>query len=406
MISKRKFSNHQASGRICTDSIVSVSARGSVAVGCPDAAAPVADRSRESLSILRPDRGMTKPPGLASANMRRLALIKLLSLAFLSMAQAQPDPTTFAAYIQLQRPVLINADLWTDRPEILAAGYGFEGIMGVPGLFNAGDLNLAIEAGAGVNMDWSGLDPVPPLRNLTSAASPIGVASAGFGTYPLYADAMPIEVSWPLLAGTVAPENIAITLNTGETVNPVAAALNPNYDHNERHVIVVFGHFGNRLTPGTPGAVYPVNVSFVEGTSAMMAVGPNGPVSVTGLSRASSNPYVAGPSLVGAKLNHFSPVGDFPPPALNGAFPNDAYTLYGDDAQYRLRLFTSGGFSPDGVSGFLPTDFEQSFRLHAVDVNGNEVVITQTGVSYDLGVGKVEVIGLAEVMSLHTSHSS
>jgi len=329
--------------------------------------------------------------------MSRLALIKLLSLAFLSMAQAQPDPTTFAAYIQLQRPVLINADLWTDRPEILAAGYGFEGIMGVPGLFNAGDLNLAIEAGAGVNMDWAGLDPVPPLRNLTSAASPIGVAAAGFGTYPLYADAMPIEVSWPLLPGTVAPENIAITLNTGETVNPVAAALNPNYDHNERHVVVVFGRFGNRLTPGTPGAVYPVNVSFVEGNSSMMAVGPNGPVSVTGLSRTSSNPYVAGPSLVGAKLNHFSPVGDSPPPALGGAFPNDAYTLYGDDAQYRLRLYTSGGFSPDGVSGFLPTDFEQSFRLHAVDANGNEVVITRTGVSYDLGVGKVQVVGLAEV---------
>ena len=335
--------------------------------------------------------------GILPKPILRVALIKLLYLAFLPVGVAQPDPTSFAAYVQLQRPVLINADLWTDRPQILAAGYGFEGIMGVPGLLSAADLNLAVAAGAGVNLDWANLNPVPPFRNLTSAASSIGIASVGFGAYPLYADAMPIEVSWPMLPGTVAPENIAITLNTGETVTPVAAALNPNFDHNERHVIVVFGRFGNRLAPGTPGAVYPVNVSFVQGLSPMMAVGPNGTVSVTGLSSPSSNPYVAGPSLVGAKLNHFSPVGDSPPAALNGAFPNDAYSLYGNDAQYRLRLYTSGGFSPDGVSGFLPTDFEQSFRLHAVDQSGNKVLITRTGVIYDLGVGKVEVVGLAEV---------
>src|SRR5690606_27155856 len=133
------------------------------------------------------------------------------------------------------------------------------------------------------------------------------------------------------------------------------------------HVIVVFGEFANRLTPDTPGAVYPVSVAFVQGSSPLMGVGPEGPVSIVGLSAPSSHPYVAGPALVGAKLSRFSPAGDFPPPALNGAFPNDAYTLYGDDAQYRLRLFTSGGFSPDGVSGFLPTDFQTFFRLHAQD---------------------------------------
>src|SRR5690606_30847046 len=121
----------------------------------------------------------------------------------------------------------------------LAANYGFEGIIGIPGL-QIGNLDLAKDAGAGVNWDWAELDPTPPLRNLTSAASVIGLAAAGFGAAPTYADAMPIEVSWPLLPSSVSPENIAITLNTGEVVTPVAAALNPNYDHNERHVIVVF----------------------------------------------------------------------------------------------------------------------------------------------------------------------
>jgi hypothetical protein len=116
-----------------------------------------------------------------------------------------------------------------------------------------------------------------------------------------------------------------------------------------------------------------------------------------GLKAASSNPYEAGPSLVGAKLTWFSPVGDFPVPALANAFPNDAYAAFGDDARFRLRLFTSGGFSPDGVSPILPTDFDRLFRLHATDVRGRPVVISRAGVRYDLGVGSVEVLGLAEV---------
>lgn len=313
-----------------------------------------------------------------------------------ALAQGVPA-TQMPAYIQLQRDVIINADLWTDTPQILAANYGFEGIIGVPGLQNASDLALAIAAGAGVNLDWAALDPVPPLRNLTSAAGQLGVAAAGFGGVTLLADAMPIEVSWPLLPSSVAPERIAITLNTGQVVTPQLAALNPNYDHNERHVIVVFGQFGNRLSPGTPGAVYPVQVSFIDADGALMGVGPNGPVPLTGLSAPSSNPYLAGPSLVGARLNRFSPVGDFAPPALAGASPNDAYSLYGQDAQYRLRLFTTGGFSPDGVSGLLPNDFETFFRLHAVDADGNPVVIDRSGQVYDLGVGTVQVVGLAEV---------
>ena len=109
------------------------------------------------------------------------------------------------------------------------------------------------------------------------------------------------------------------------------------------------------------------------------------------------NPYVSGPGLVGARMTRFSPVGDFAPPALSGASPNDALSLYGDDAEFRLRLFTSGGFSPDGVSGFLATDYENFFRLHAVDADGQPVIIDETGKVYDLGVGTVQVVGLAAV---------
>jgi hypothetical protein len=307
------------------------------------------------------------------------------------------DPTQAPAYLQLRRDVLINADLWEHEPRILAAGFGFEGIQGVPGLINASMLQRAVDAGAGVNLDWADLDPAPPLRNLTSAGSPIGLVLAGFGAWVEFADAMPIEFSWPILPSSVSPTAIAITLNTGDVVFPEAAALNPNYDYNERHVIVVFGEFGNRLLPGEPGAVYPVGIEIVAGDAPLMAVGPDGPVSIVGLARTSTNPYLAGPSLVGAKLSLFSPVGDFPPPALAGAFPNDGYALYGDDAVFRLRLFTSGGFSPDGVSGLVPDDFERFFRLHATDAKCRPVMISEAGRSYDLGAGWIEVVGLAEV---------
>jgi hypothetical protein len=307
------------------------------------------------------------------------------------------DPTAFPAYVQLRRDVLINADLWTSQPEILSAGYGFEGIQGIPGLVSAENLQQAIDAGAGVNLDWAMLEPTPPLRNLTSGGSVIGIASAGFGAAVLYADAMPIVFSWPLLPSSVSPTTIAIELNTGEVVKPIAAALNPNYDHNERHVMVVFGYFGNRIAPGKEGAVYPVGIEIVSGDTTLMAVGPNGPVSLEGLRSGSSNPYEAGPALVGAKLTRFSPVGDFPVPALANSFPNDAWAHYGQDAQFRLRLFTSGGFSPDGVSSVMSTDFATFFRLHARDARGRPIVISETGKRYDLGGGGVEVVGLADV---------
>lgn len=307
------------------------------------------------------------------------------------------DFTQNTAYLQLHQDVLINSTLWTTQPQILAAGLGFEGIIGVPGVLSSSNLDLAAAAGAGVNFDLLTLDPDVPIRNLTSASSPAGAALVGYGGLPYLSDAMPIEFSWPLLPSSVSPSDIQIILNTGERVTPDLAALHPNFDYNERHVIVVFGDFANRLAPGEEGAVYPVSIEIVDDGTPLMAVGPNGPVSLVGLTSSSSNPYVAGPTLVGAKLTENSVVGDYSPSEFRNAAPNDAIGLYGDNAEYRLRLFTSGGFSPDGVSGFLPTEFARYFRLHATDADGNEVVINQAGVDYDLGDGSLRIEGLSEL---------
>ena len=301
------------------------------------------------------------------------------------------------AYTELHRDVLINADLWDSAPRIVAADWGFEGIMGIPGLLSADDLALAIRAGAGVNLDYAALDPDPPLRNLTSGGSPAGIVAGGFGAPTLFADAFPIVFSWPLLPSTVTPTDFRVILNTGEEVTPQVAALNPNYDHNERHVVVMFGEFGNRLLPGQPGAVYPVSVRIVDDGTPLMAVGPDGPVSLVGMTAQSRNPFVTGPAIVGARLTAMSTVGDFAPAALSGTGANDGVTLYGADAQYRLRLFTNGGFSPDGVSGILPNEFARYFRLKATDSAGATVTIDRAGVTYDLGVGTLQVVGLAEL---------
>ncbi len=82
-------------------------------------------------------------------------------------------------------------------------------------------------------------------------------------------------------------------------------------------------------------------------------------VEATGLSKESNNPYDAfnGPTLVGAKLSKLSLAGDYGPDGFDNAVKNHGVEYYGTDKNlFRLRLFTSGGFSPDGVGGLLPTN--------------------------------------------------
>ncbi len=289
--------------------------------------------------------------------------------------------------------ILINADLWSDTPEILSAGYGFEGIIGVPG--NQQD----VIAAGGAWQEIPGYDN-PPYRAQTSSATPVQVAFS-YGFPVNYADAIPVVFSWPVLPSTVHPEAFRITLNTGQTVTPLVASIVPNLEYNERNTVVIFGEFGNRLSPGSEGAIYPVSVKIVEGPASMQLVGSNGPVSATGLSKESGNPYVenGGPTLVGAKLSVMSTLGEGGPTLFDSQLPNDGIALYGDDAQYRLRVLTTGGFSPDGITSLLPTDFERFFRLRVEDPLGEEgeIWLTETGVVYETSAGSITIVGLADL---------
>ena len=79
--------------------------------------------------------------------------------------------------------------------------------------------------------------------------------------------------------------------------------------------------------------------------------------------------------------------------------------MFGSSAQFRLRVYTSAGFSPDGISSILPTDFSKFFILTATDSSNNAVQITQTGVSYAIpGYGNITVLGIADTGPLQSTY--
>lgn len=120
----------------------------------------------------------------------------------------------------------------------------------------------------------------------------------------------------------------------------------------------------------------------------------------TGLSQTSNNPYnpYNGPTLVGAKLSRLSLAGDYAPPAFPNSVANHGVEYYGTSEKlYRLRLFTSGGFSPDGVSGFLPQEFERFFQLTATGRGGNTITIDEAGTSVKVQGGTLKVKGIADL---------
>lgn len=295
-------------------------------------------------------------------------------------------------YRWLHDNLLIEADLWGDEPSILAATVpAFEGIIGVDG----GEEEVR-DAGGTWNTVACTDGQTPPRNVLTSSAESTGLDRL-FSEVVVRADAAPIVFSWPVLAGTAQQTDFRLTLSTGESVIPESASVYPNFEHNERHVVVIFGEFGNRIPASEEGSVYATRIEVVEDETPLMLVGPDGPQTAVGLSfESDATGYDAGPVLVGAKLSRLSLEGEGGPRFLGQNLPNDARALYGEDAQFRLRVFTSGGFSPDGVEGVRPDQFSTFFRLRAL-AGGEPVMLTETGANYPIDGGTVRILGLADL---------
>lgn len=307
-------------------------------------------------------------------------------------ADQVPSSTALAANI------VLGADFYGAQPRIVTANYGFDGYMGVPGLVGTG--NAARLAAQAHDVAWLDLDPAldAPARAYCSA---VGVATfrALYGVDVLLADTIPVVFSHPVLPASVSPEAFRITLNDGSTVTPVTASFIPNLEYNERQTVVLTGYWGNRVAPGQPGAQYPTRVDIVDAETPMMLITPLGLVPAAGLGIESANPYVPGngPRVVAAKLNLYSSLGEGGPQSQPNSSANSGQDLYGAQAEYRLRIYTSAGFSPDGIASIRPVDYERFFLLKAKDRFGGVVDLAETGKSYAIdGYGSVRVVGLAD----------
>ncbi len=311
-------------------------------------------------------------------------------------------PGTSALYeFFLQRDVLINADLWDEEPKIIGAGLGFTKILGVPGLGTPyGEFICRAFGGTWNEVDGENV----PLRAFTSAATPLQIR-VGYGPWVIGQGGFPVEFSWPVQPSTVRPENFKVTLNDGSEVTPAGASIFPNFEYNERSTVVLVGDFGNRMNPSEDSdALYPVKLEIVDSNIPLTLVGLKGKqFNATGLSFGDGEtPMTAydtgnGPRLCAAKISRMNTIGDNGPLPFRGALPNDGVALYGEDAQYRLRVLTTGGFSPDGVAAVLPTDFERFFRLRCEAPDGTVIWITETNTVYEYMGKQIEVLGLAEL---------
>jgi poly(3-hydroxybutyrate) depolymerase len=299
---------------------------------------------------------------------------------------------------------LVGADYWSDTPEILSAGMGFADILGLdaPAL----TFEVVRDAGGAWNQDVFCEDDT---RNYTSAATRDQLAAAYIQQTPygelkdgaLGIDGLPIVFSWPVDTSTIGLTDFQVILNTGDIVRPLALSAFPNFELNERNTVAVFGEFGNRLPSSDPDSRFPIRVEIVEDDTPLLLVGPDSQVvSGVGLSwETSSSPYDEnnGPRLVGAKLNRIT--GPMAGEGFNSPIPvpaNDHSVLY-DEGDFMLRMLTSGGYSPDGVSGVTPDAFERFFRLHAIGVDGTDVIIDEVGREYAVQGGTLKVVGLADL---------
>ena len=292
---------------------------------------------------------------------------------------------------------LMAADYWAENPMILSAGMGFDNIIAIPEVTES-----AVRDAGG---SWFG--PIACTNGdevtLTTATPQAGTENVSKG-HSSFDDGLPIVFSWPVALETADVSDFQFTLNTGEIVFPNAITLLPNWELNERNVIVAFGDFGNRGLRSEADAVFPARLDIVADATPLTLVGPGAQeVSAVGLHWTTDrSAYDTGPVLVGAKLNAVgnAPLGEGGVPVLvqnSGIFPNDEFALYGGDADYRLRVLTTGGFSPDGLRSLTPDSYESFFRVHVRGANGETVLLENVGQDYQVPGGTLRVLGLADL---------
>lgn len=322
----------------------------------------------------------------------------LVGIAIIALVGPQAE-LEIGPLAQLHNGELVAADYWADEPMILSAGMGFDNIIGLPEVTE----ETVREAGGSWYGSVTCTNGEEPLTvNYTSTSASDGVARF-FKGFSEYDDGLPIVFSWPVATETVDLTDFQFTLNTGEIVFPNSIGMWPNWELNERNTVVAFGDFGNRGLSSEADAVFPVRLDIVEDETPLLLIGPGGQeFNAVGLNwETDATPYDSGPKLVGAKLNY---VGDealgegglrIAGPVI-GLVPNDEFALY-DEGDFRIRVLTTGGFSPDGVTGMHPDMYEDFFRVHVNGANGETVLLEEVGVDYEVAGGTLRVVGLSDL---------
>ena len=286
---------------------------------------------------------------------------------------------------------ILGADIWDDELRILSANMGFDGVIGWPDE----EFDTILAGGGSYFQPDCSDDPIISGATATTVENFFrGVAD----DTPDYDDGLPIVFTWPVLTSTVHPEDFLFTLNNGDQVVPNSVGMVPNYELNERNTIVAFGDFGNRLEGEE--ALYVERLEIVDDGTPLTFLGPDGEQSGVGLTwDGGGSPYDTGPTLVGAKLNAVGDeaVGEGGVQVLDQPrIPNDEFALYGG-GDYRLRMLTSGGYTPTGITGLTPDAYEDHFVVHATAADGSTVLLTEVGVDYEVAGGTLRVLGLADL---------
>jgi len=297
-------------------------------------------------------------------------------------------------YELLMANMAVNADIWSDECEILSADYGFDGLIGVDG--NNQLLADVRAAGGGWGNATCALNQLLDFRVINRVVGTGGLGGA-FGNPDFRnGDGYPIVFSCPVLTETVSVDDFEVVMNTGEVLKPEGVSCAPNQDLNERSTLVlVSAAFGNRVLPWESGARFPTKVRIVNDGTPLMLLGPDGPVNGVGLEKTTvRHSLIYGPTFIKAKLNKMEDVtiGD-EPLAPNALQFNSCRVLYGEAAEYRIRLLSNNGYTRDGITGNRPNEFSKFFQIATSD----NQLLTRSGVTYSTPSGSIQILGLAEL---------
>jgi len=310
------------------------------------------------------------------------------------------NKANFPNYSKYNCDIIVNSNLYTENPEILSAG-GFSYLQAGMIL----DKNYIKETQGNWN---DNINPnIFPIRTITTSGDPRGYYSSIFPTIAEKIDNIPVCFSFPILPSSVDSTQFLITLNNGNITKPLTFTFSPNTKFNEKQCIVLVGYFNNKITSG-PNAIYPVTLEIVESVNGkkMVAIGPNGLYDMTGKNVSCSNPYSSSLEIASVVLTKYNLpgiynyLGDIGCGINQIENTNSALDLYTNKAEYRFRIFTKGGYSPNGISSMLPNMYEKYFYLQYNDpITKKSFDLKKQNYKYyfNCGLEYVEIVGLSDL---------